>query len=544
MRGTRNERPWLTPGDLLGRLAHRSTAVAVTCAGLLLLAGAPPAGALDFPPIDPTQNGIVVCSINDHDQIAASGDFPWGQCRLAGVGVASGPSAGVSALRLLHDAIDPNEQGYNELTTDVTPAGVVGGTVRLPDTSTPGFMLPPIPFVYSFATGTRTAVDAGPSDTGRIEDASDTAGLVGYVGVDGYTDWSQAHAAAWSDTSAAVATLDDLGFGSKAFAVNAHGLAAGFAQTVAGRFDPFLWDLTAGTATDLVNSLGDFGYAPYLGAQIDAAGHVLFFHEPHSSTIAYDAATGTVRTFTNDLGGDDVYSILTESGVVASEYEGQSWFDPGGHEHVPSTIDLVDLTTGNTSVVRAGDNLVMSDVNDVGQLLFGQKTDDVWHSYLVDPTSGTIELDPGTHKHTALMLNNTGLMVGNDSDTLYQAWAAPVPLPPLPPTLTVTMQADGAHLSWSPPPVAGRRPPTSYDIFRNGVVLATVDGTTTSYIDLDSTATTAAAEATGGTVTYAVTASNGQGTSADATATAALPLTPIGPAVPAAPIVAAPSFTG
>lgn len=464
--------------------------------------------------------GTMPAVLNDRDQLIVA-DYQTGSGSLA----MWSPAAGLVFLGNLHDGV--TAKGTIGMTA-INQKGLAVGVIN---------SVPKTPFVLSFATQRRTALDHGAFTWALPSDIADDGTIVGYLG-DGF--WANTRAVAWVGAQHELQLLPDLGYGSDATSVNEHGLAGGWMLAPDGTVHPAIWDLVHNTVTDLSTATGPMVQAG-LHVSVNELGQVLVplgIGNPASTSssegndVLYDTRTGTLHPlFEPGLGSQ---TRLNDVGQVVF----YRYADAAARLAGVAALVMVDTATDVETVIapafRGGGLYVL---NDLGQVLYRRPADSN-RAFLYDPVAGTVDLGTGL---VTTVLNNTGLLGGYDTDD-DRAWTAAVPLgPPPPDDVRVSTTATGVvTLTWTPTPgPTGRRPVTGYQVFRDGELLASVDATTTLVTD--------AIAADGVAHTYAVVALNGQGASTPATVVAVL--NPPPPAValsagPASPVAATPDFTG
>jgi probable HAF family extracellular repeat protein len=375
--------------------------------------------------------------------------------------------------------------GTHSYAWDINDAGIVVGTSSTAGATTYH------PFAYDLATGVMTdlgTLGTPPGTTYAEAQAVNEAGTV--VGYSTHAGGPGSHAFTYDLTDGTMTDIGTLGgTSSYAYDINEDGIVVGTSD-IAGDAErhAFAYDLSTGTMTDLGTLGGSDSNAKAINDRGIIVGSSDIPGDSAFHAFTYDTATGAM-TDLGTFGGpsSDAYDVNEDGYVVGrAEPAPSGEFETRPFVLAPGTTSLVDLgTLGGTVAIAQG-------INDDG-LVVG----------------------------LSMLTDNAG----------QRGFAAQLLVPASAPTLTGTAGCDGNELRWSAPTSAGYPAAGTYEITRDGNLVASTTIDITTWTD-----------PVGGTHHYTVAAST-----AIVRGTASEPLvltTPASCAPGPAPVVAQPTFTG
>lgn len=350
--------------------------------------------------------------------------------------------------------------------------------------------------VYDPSTGTTT--DIGSLGGYSSADAITEGGLVA-----GSSQLSPAssdeHAVVFDLGTGTLTDLGTVGFNAHATDVTDAGLVVGWGYALPGVTRGFVYDLAAHTMTTLADDSEALA--------VNRHGQVLA-RDPRG-TFVLDARTGGRTDLGARIPGLSEATTLSDTGLVAGVASGA-----GGQE-----VFVHDLADGHTSRLRDGAILdgypEVMQVTD-GGAVFGTVHGLDWYiGFVAVPESGVIENVPPMPNDSTTQVdvaNNQGALAGRScywddfTPTLRcdEPFRSSVRLAPTAPeNLAVSSCVAPSKLTWQPSGFDGFSPITGYEVWRDGVRIASLSPTTRAFTDPGATAGTS----------YEVLAKNDQGLS-------------------------------
>lgn len=452
----------------------RQVGVVVGLVVAILAGAAAPAGAdvVTLEPIDDRGDvpGWIPMRSNDGGYLIGATDYS------GFFSMAWGPDTGsVMASELLLPA---GTSGYPSFGA-VNEVGVVAGQI-----APAGLPVSTRAFVADLHDRAVELLDMGGRANAQITDLNEVGTVVGAI-YDGPPLVSSVRAAAWIGSERDLVVLDDLGAGSFVVDVNPSGLASGWAIDGSANIHPVLWDLANGGALVDLAPITGFQVMTGLPVVVNDRGDVLVslgvgFDGGGASSWGHDVVVehGTnrlIEPYPVDQGGG---SILNDLGQVASLLDP----GPGG---LGLRYEILDITTGERTVVPApGESLFR--FNDRGQIATTRLGLDNGpdHAVVWDPFRDWIDLGDGGGRGVEVWtMNSAGHLAGTYQDQIAP-WLGTVQRAPEPPLDPAAVVDDSTlTVTWQVPVSPGDAPISTYRVLRDGVVVAEVGGSTTTFVE-------------------------------------------------------------
>lgn len=506
--------------------ALATTAVLVVTAAVLAPA---PAGA-DVIRLDPLYEAGPTDTLNWAVTELTDDGYAMGFGLLGGSFTVWGPDVGTV---FGSDLIPPGPGLGSPSISALAEGGVVAGQYV---DNTP--LAPHPPFVADLHDRQAVLLDTGPFLRAQVTAMNRSGTVVGYLYQDAPTV-DTVHAAAWVGPNHDLVLLDDGGESSLLGDVNDDGVAGGWMRDAGGDQHPITWDVEGGGPPIDLAPITGFQISGASDVVVNARGDVLVQLGNGAGNYGHDVVVdhATGQAIDAYPAGTGYGAKLNDRGEVAS----MIFAVPGDR---PARFEILDLPSGSRrEVATDATSGSLFTFNDRGQVGATRTVGgDPPAAMLWDPFRGWIDIGDGDGRGAHVWsMSSSGLVGGAFADT-GSPWIATVQLAPEPPRSVVATAAGGSvEVGWAPPVSPGDAAVTTYRISRNGVAVADVAATATTFVEPYPVTP-------GQAVTYNLTAINEFGESLpSAAATVVIPELPtpsVPPSTAAVPVAARPTFAG